>query len=69
VADARPTEIDGSRVLAVNETDGKKFALDDGSWLLIRFSGTGAAPPHLYGDDELERVKRIIGAGRDIAGV
>jgi len=41
----RKTTVDGSKVLgrkvsAVDRTDGAKFAFEDGSWLLLRFSGT-----------------------------
>ncbi|MFL6230536.1 MAG: phosphoglucomutase/phosphomannomutase family protein [Pyrinomonadaceae bacterium] len=35
-----PKEIGGRRVASVNRTDGVKFLFDDGSWLLLRPSGT-----------------------------
>jgi phosphomannomutase len=39
--EARPlTEIAGKSVVDCNKVDGYKFRLADGSWLLIRFSGT-----------------------------
>ncbi|MDJ1184707.1 phosphoglucomutase/phosphomannomutase family protein [Roseofilum casamattae] len=34
------TEINGKTVLDCNTVDGYKFRLNDGSWLLVRFSGT-----------------------------
>jgi phosphomannomutase len=34
------TEIAGRAVVDCNQIDGYKFRLDDGSWLMIRFSGT-----------------------------
>lgn len=34
------TEIAGHSVVDCNQIDGYKFRLDDGSWLMIRFSGT-----------------------------
>jgi phosphomannomutase len=34
------TEIAGKKVTNCNTMDGYKFRLEDGSWLLIRFSGT-----------------------------
>ncbi|HAX80541.1 MAG TPA: phosphoglucosamine mutase [Cyanobacteria bacterium UBA11372] len=34
------TEIKGRAVIDCNQIDGYKFRLDDGSWLMIRFSGT-----------------------------
>jgi phosphoglucomutase len=35
-----PKELGGRRVAGVNRTDGVKFLFDDGSWLLLRPSGT-----------------------------
>ncbi|MBI9047043.1 MAG: phosphoglucomutase/phosphomannomutase family protein [Anaerolineaceae bacterium] len=40
VAQANPENIGGLKVLNLNTTDGYKFSLEDGGWLLIRFSGT-----------------------------
>jgi phosphomannomutase len=36
----RPTEIAGRRVVRTRDDDGFKFSLDDGSWVLMRMSGT-----------------------------
>ena len=69
VADAHPTAIDGASVVSVNETDGKKFALEDGSWLLIRFSGTEPLLRIYTETTSPDRVKRIIASGRELAGV
>ncbi|MEK7833795.1 MAG: phosphoglucomutase/phosphomannomutase family protein, partial [Acidobacteriota bacterium] len=38
-ADA-PDSIGGRRVTEVNRVDGVKYIFDDGSWLLLRMSGT-----------------------------
>jgi phosphoglucomutase len=35
-----PSEIGGRRVASINRTDGVKYIFDDGSWLLLRLSGT-----------------------------
>ncbi|MDW8395582.1 MAG: phosphoglucomutase/phosphomannomutase family protein [Anaerolineae bacterium] len=40
LADAKPTHIAGLSVVGKNMTDGYKFMLADGGWLLIRMSGT-----------------------------
>ena len=56
-------------MVAVNEADGKKFTLDDGSWLLVRFSGTEPLLRIYTETTSPERVSRIIDAGRQIAGV
>jgi alpha-D-glucose phosphate-specific phosphoglucomutase len=69
VASAEPDAIDGLRVVSMNEIDGKKFALDDGSWLLIRFSGTEPLLRIYTETTSADRVPRIIAAGREIAGV
>jgi phosphomannomutase len=64
-----PAEIAGSRVVRVRDDDGFKFYLEDGSWALIRMSGTeplmrvySEAPTH-------ERVETLISALERIAGV
>jgi len=40
IVDAKPATIGGLKVLGLNALDGYKFLLEDGGWLLIRFSGT-----------------------------
>ena len=40
VAQATPDILGGLRVTGRNTSDGFKFSLDDGGWLLVRFSGT-----------------------------
>lgn len=69
VASSQPTEIDGSKVVNVNTIDGYKFILDDGSWLLIRFSGTEPLLRIYTETTSQDRVPRILGEGRRIAGV
>jgi phosphomannomutase len=69
VAQAHPDSIDGSRVRSVNEIDGKKFVLDDGTSLLIRFSGTEPLLRIYTETTSPERVERILAVGRQIAGV
>lgn len=69
VAAAVPREIAGLPVSAVNEVDGKKFLLSDGSWLLIRFSGTEPLLRIYSEATSRELVDRILSIGREIAGV
>ena len=69
VAAAKPDQIDGSKVLDVNTADGFKFDLADGSWLLIRFSGTEPLLRIYTETTSRDRVQRILGEGRRIAGV
>jgi len=40
LAERPPAELAGSRVVRTRTDDGFKFYLDDGSWALVRFSGT-----------------------------
>ena len=49
-----PTELAGEpvvRTLPLDTNDGFKFCLADGSWLLVRASGHGAARPRLHRGD------------------
>jgi len=69
VAEAEPDVIDGNRVVSTNDVDGKKFMLDDGSWLLIRFSGTEPLLRIYTETTSQERVGRMLAIGRSIAGV
>jgi phosphomannomutase len=68
VASSQPTEIDGSKVVGLNTIDGYKFALEDGSWLLIRFSGTEPLLRIYTETTSPDRVPRILAEGRRIAG-
>jgi phosphomannomutase len=40
VRGAQPASLGGLKVVGINTLDGYKFLLEDGGWLLIRFSGT-----------------------------
>jgi phosphomannomutase len=55
------TEIDGMPVLDRNLADGYKFNLIDGSWLLIRFSGTEPVLRLYCEAKTIERVHTILG--------
>jgi phosphomannomutase len=64
--EALPASVAGTEVESVNEADGFKTLLADGSWLLIRPSGT---EPKLRvyaeaGSDE--RVAELLEAGREL---
>ncbi|HIK16088.1 MAG TPA: phosphoglucomutase/phosphomannomutase family protein [Leptolyngbyaceae cyanobacterium M33_DOE_097] len=62
-----PTEIAGSSVTDCNTADGYKFRLQDGNWLLIRFSGTEPVL-RLYSEaSTLERVHQILAWAKDWA--
>ncbi|MGI5835116.1 MAG: phosphoglucomutase/phosphomannomutase family protein [Chloroflexota bacterium] len=69
VAEYRPKEMDMMRVLDVNTIDGTKFILEDGSWLLIRFSGTEPVMRIYTETTDQARVDRMLDMGETIAGV
>jgi phosphomannomutase len=52
-----------------NEIDGTKFMLDDGSWLLIRFSGTEPLLRIYTETTSEDRVARMLSTGRALAGM
>ncbi|MBV9357569.1 MAG: phosphoglucomutase/phosphomannomutase family protein [Chloroflexi bacterium] len=69
VAAAQPTELDGSPVVSISTRDGFKIYAQDGSWLLIRFSGTEPLLRIYTETTSEERVRQMLQAGRDLAGV
>ncbi|MFC2038845.1 phosphoglucomutase/phosphomannomutase family protein [Chloroflexota bacterium] len=64
-----PEKIDGVAVAKFDTDDGYRFTLSDGSWLLIRFSGTEPLLRVYAESDSPERVETLLGAGRRMAGV
>jgi phosphomannomutase len=68
VAHAQPAALDGSPVTSVGTLDGYKFYAEDGSWLLIRFSGTEPLLRIYTETTSPERVQRLLEQGRTLAG-
>lgn len=66
---ANPKFIGGLRVTGLNTTDGYKFMLDDGGWLLIRFSGTEPIMRVYCETTHQDRVHAILQDGLKIAGL
>ena len=64
-----PSVIDNVKVKRVDTTDGFRFILEDTTWLLVRFSGTEPLLRIYTETDSPERAERLLGIGRDIAGV
>jgi phosphomannomutase len=56
-------------VAGLNTTDGYKFELEDGGWLLIRFSGTEPIVRVYCETTSLDRVDPILQDGLRIAGL
>jgi phosphomannomutase len=69
ILDADPQTIGGFEVTGLDTTDGFKFSLADGGWLLIRFSGTEPVIRVYCETTEKERVQSILEDGLRIAGI
>jgi len=66
---SRPKELDGALVEGVDTIDGVRYRLADGSWLLLRFSGTEPLL-RIYTETTSEaRCQRLLAQGRTLAGV
>ncbi len=66
---ADPSHIGGLKVTGINRTDGHKFELEDGGWLLVRFSGTEPVVRVYCETTEEQRVDSIIEDGLAIIGL
>lgn len=66
---AKPETIGGLKVTGLNTTDGFKFSLEDGGWLLIRFSGTEPIVRVYCETTHKDRVQAILKDGMKIAGL
>lgn len=64
-----PQELGGEKVIKVRDDDGFKFYAQDGSWLLIRFSGTEPIMRIYTETTSPEKVQQFLEQGRAIAGV
>jgi phosphomannomutase len=69
ILDSKPTTIGGVRVTSLDTTDGYKFNLEDGGWLLIRFSGTEPIMRVYCETTHEENVKSILDDGLRVAGL
>ncbi|MCD4673191.1 MAG: phosphoglucomutase/phosphomannomutase family protein [Anaerolineaceae bacterium] len=66
---ANPETIGGLKVSGLNTTDGFKFNLEDGGWLLIRFSGTEPIIRVYCETTHEDCVQAILKDGLRIAGI
>ena len=69
VAAFEPGALDGSDVVDLLTADGHKLKMADGSWLLIRFSGTEPLLRVYTETTSPERVRKLLAIGADAAGV
>ncbi|MBI4297918.1 MAG: phosphoglucomutase/phosphomannomutase family protein [Chloroflexi bacterium] len=66
---ARPKSLDGIPVSKRDTLDGFRFTLEDGAWLLLRFSGTEPLLRIYAEAKSQEKVDRLLSLGREMAGV
>ncbi len=69
ILSANPATIGGLKVISLNTSDGYKFSLEDGGWLLIRFSGTEPIMRVYCETTHQENVQAILQDGLKIAGI
>jgi len=69
IESANPETIGGLKVTNLVTIDGYKFELEDGGWLLIRFSGTEPIIRVYCETTHGDRVEAILQDGLDIAGI
>jgi phosphomannomutase len=65
---AKVDAISGAKVAKFDTTDGFRFTLVDGSWLLVRFSGTEPLLRIYAETDAVERVERLLDFGQNLTG-
>jgi phosphomannomutase len=66
---AHPTTIGGLHVTGIQSLDGYQFRLEDGGWMLIRFSGTEPIIRVYCETTHKDRVQAILQDGLKIAGL
>jgi phosphomannomutase len=69
VAAARPLQIGGLKVIDIVTVDGHQFIMEDGGWLLVRFSGTEPIIRVYCETTHEDRVQDILDDGMKIAGL
>jgi phosphomannomutase len=66
---ARPDRLAGLRVTGLVTIDGFRFDLEDGGWLIVRFSGTEPLLRIYCETTHGDRVSELLEAGRELAGI
>jgi phosphomannomutase len=69
VAAARPDTLGGLRVTARDVTDGFKYVLEDGGWMLVRFSGTEPIIRVYCETTHGDKVRAILADGVALVGL
>jgi phosphomannomutase len=66
---ARPQRLAGLRVTDKDTTDGFRFHLEDGGWLLVRFSGTEPLLRIYTEVQDQSLVQKLLAAGKELVGL
>jgi alpha-D-glucose phosphate-specific phosphoglucomutase len=66
---ARPEKVAGLKVSGTDTVDGFRYTLQDGGWLLIRFSGTEPLMRIYTETTQQDKVQAILTAGKHIVGL
>ncbi len=69
IRESRQTQIGGIKIVNLDTTDGFKFNLEDGGWMLIRFSGTEPIVRVYCETTHKEKVRDILDDGLRVAGL
>jgi alpha-D-glucose phosphate-specific phosphoglucomutase len=69
ILDAKPQTLGGLKVTELVTVDGFQFKLEDGGWLLIRFSGTEPIMRVYCETTHGDKVKALLDDGLKIAGI
>jgi len=69
VRESRPERIAGLKVTEIDTLDGFRYVLEDGGWLLVRFSGTEPLVRVYTETTDPEKVQPILADGRKIVGL
>lgn len=69
ILDAKPKTLGGLKVTELITVDGFQFKLEDGGWLLIRFSGTEPIMRVYCETTHEDKVKAILEDGLKVAGI
>ncbi len=69
VQQSRPERIAGLKVTGVDTLDGFRYLLEDGGWLLVRFSGTEPLVRVYTETTDPQKVEPILADGREIVGL
>jgi len=69
VSQARPDQIAGLKVVDIVTIDGHQFVMEDGGWVLVRFSGTEPIIRVYCETTHGQKVDDILQAGMELAGL